>query len=80
MMSRLRSFAKAAGLTVAAHRRVVVQDALDDAGLEDADLAQQREPRDLAVELVEVLRPPGDLKLVRLRGHASLLAGSAGDR
>ena len=62
----------------AAHRRIVVQDAVDDAGIEEPYLTQQSEPSDLPVELVEILRPPSDLEVVWFRRHASLPADIAG--
>src|SRR4030095_6949992 len=51
-----------------AHRIVLSQHALDDAVVEDSYLTEQAQARDLAVELVDVLRPPRDLEVV-LCGH-----------
>src|SRR5215468_4155755 len=48
---------------------VFVQHALDDARIENPHLAQQREPANLEVELVEVLRPPSGNKFVVFASH-----------
>jgi len=69
IIKRLRSLAKATGLSVPHTRWSPLEDAVDDAGLEDRHPAQEREPAKLAVELLEGSRPALDANRVVLRAH-----------
>jgi len=65
----LCSFAKSYGVRCSAHRSVSLEHTLDDAVIEDSYLTNRAQPANLAVELVDVLRPPGDLQIILLLGH-----------
>src|SRR5262252_1081100 len=62
-----------------AHRGVVVQDTLDDPRLEDLHVAYERQSGNLVIELVEILRPPRDKKIIRLVSHRSPVLASTCD-
>ena len=57
------------GIGCSAHRSVILQRALDDAVIEDSYLTKQAQPGNLAVDLFDVLHPPGDLQIILFLSH-----------
>ena len=66
---RLAQLAEGDGVFRSANGFIVLQHALDHAGVQNSDIADRGEPRDLPIDIVEVLRPPGCTELAAGLGH-----------
>src|SRR5262249_55922524 len=65
----LVQFLERHGIRRSAHRGILAHHPLDHPGIDNPHLTELRQPGDLPIEVVELLRPPGDGKRVLRLTH-----------